>query len=156
MEGKIDCLQLFNPEPNARAVPGGDGEPKIDVDDPKEDEFDEPKSDGEVLAPNAGVGTPNMEVVAGEVDPKWLDVDETSKGEEPKTGMEEDLKPVLPMGVLEANGLEDIEDEKGFTEDCPNVDKAAKGFDCILEAPNPIAPADWPAGAGPPEIKEKK
>lgn len=112
-------LAKLKPDPNADAVPGADAEPNIDVDDPKAEEPDEPKSDGEELCPNAGAAdTPNMEVVADEVDPKGLEVDEAPKGEEPKTGVDEDPKPVLPKaGVFGANGLEDVDDEKGFADD---------------------------------------
>ena len=69
------------------------------------------------MAPNAGADAPNMEVVVDEIDPKGLEVDEAPKGEEVKA-LEEDPKPVLAKaGVLGVNGLEDVEDEKGFADD---------------------------------------
>ena len=44
-------------------------EPKIEGDDPKPDELDAPKRDGEELASNGGVDdVPNIEGVADEVD----------------------------------------------------------------------------------------
>lgn len=133
-------LAKLKPEPNAGAVPGAEVEPKTDVEDPKADELDEPKSEGEVLAPKPGVDAPNIEVVADEVDPKGLDVDEVPKGEDAKAGVDEGPKAVLPkVGVLGANGLEDVEDENRLADDWPNADDEANGFDGVPEAPNPIA-----------------
>ena len=46
-------------------------EPKIEGGDPKPDELDAPKRDGEELASNGGVDdVPNIEGVADEVDPR--------------------------------------------------------------------------------------
>ena len=46
-------------------------EPKIDGDNPKPDELDAPKRDGEELASNGGVDdVPNIEGVVDEVDPR--------------------------------------------------------------------------------------
>lgn len=94
-------------------------EPKIEGDDPKPDELDAPKRDGEELAPNGGVDdAPNIEGVADEVDPKGLDVDEAPKGDELNVGVDEPPKPELPKaGVLGANGFEDVEEEKGLADD---------------------------------------
>ncbi|KAL2456017.1 Uncharacterized protein Fot_57128 [Forsythia ovata] len=91
-----------------------DEEPKIDVEDPKADELEEPNKEVEVLAPNAGVVEPNME---DDVEPKRLDVVNAPKGEEPNEGADKAPKPELPKaGVFEVNGLEDVGDEKGFAD----------------------------------------
>lgn len=112
-------LPKFNPEPNAGAVPGAEVEPKIEDDEPKPDEPDAPKGDGEELAPNAGVDdAPNIEGVADEVDPNGLDVDEAPKGDELNAGVDEVPKPELPKaGVFGANGFEDVEVENGLADD---------------------------------------
>ncbi|CAK9165562.1 unnamed protein product [Ilex paraguariensis] len=81
------------PKAGVAGTSEADEEPKTDVDDPNADELDDPKGDGEVLAPSAGV-EPNMEGVADEVDPK---------GEEPNAGVDVDPKPELPKaGVFGA------------------------------------------------------
>lgn len=112
-------LPKFKPEPNAGAVPCAGVEPKSEGVDPKPDELDAPKRDGDELAPNAGVDdAPNIEGVADEVDPKGLDVDDAPKGDELNAGVDELPKPELPKaGVLGANGFEDVEVEKGLGDD---------------------------------------
>lgn len=86
-----------------------------------------------------------MEGVAADVvAPNKLDVDEAPNGEEPNVEVLVDPKPVLPnAGDFGANGLLDgADDEKGFADDCPNVDDVANGFDWVLDAPKPTAPVD--------------
>lgn len=86
----------------------------MDVEDPKADELEEPNREGEELAPNAGVVEPKMD----DDEPKRLDVVDAPKGEELNEGVDEAPKPEPPKaGVFEANGLEAVEDEKGFADD---------------------------------------
>lgn len=56
---------------------------------------------------------PNKEGVAVDVEPKRLDVLDVPKAEEPNA----EVDGLLNTGVFEANGLEDVEDEKGFADD---------------------------------------
>lgn len=128
--------------PNADVVPWADVGPKIDG-DPKGDELEVLKIEGGVLDPNVWVVEPNKEGVAVDVEPKRLDVLDVPKAEEPNA----EVDGLLNTGVFEANGLEDVEDEKGFADDWPNagVDEDAKP-----ELPNPTVAVAWPAGAGPP------
>lgn len=51
-------------------------------------------------------------------DPNGLAVDEAPKGDELNEGVDEAAKPELPKaGVFEANGLDDVEVEKGLAGD---------------------------------------
>lgn len=120
------------PEPNG--VHAIVGELKFDSDEPNAEGPDVEKMHEDELAPNARVW----------VDPnKWgvVDAVEEPKGE--MLGGGEDPNPALPKGV-EANGLEALVEANG--DDWP---KAGEGVE--RGAPKPIAPADWPAGFGPPE-----
>lgn len=107
-----------------------------------------PKIDDEVFEPNpAPVGPPNS-VGVDEVEPKGLDDDELNG--ELKSDVDVEPKPVAPKaGVLSANGLEAVEEEKGFAAVCPNAPVAPKGLDCV-GAEKPIPPAGCPEGFGPP------
>lgn len=61
---------------------------------------------------------PNREDVVDDVETKGLDVFDVPKGEEPNAEVDEDPKPgLLNTGVFGANGLEEVEDEKGFADD---------------------------------------
>lgn len=140
---------MLNPKPvpNVDVVPCDVEAPKIDC-DPKGDELAELKREGEVLAPNGWAAEPNKEGVVDDVEPNGLAVFDAAKGEEPKADPVEVPKPaLLKAGVFGANGLEDVDDEKGFADDWPNegVDEGPKP-----ELPKPTAAVAWPAGAGPP------
>lgn len=101
----------------------------MDGEDPnKEGELDVPKRDGDELSPNG-----DAEVVPGV--PNVL-VEDEPNGEELKAGVETPNGEVPNADVFEANGFEDMEEEKGFAEDWPNVDEVPNGFDCALDVPN--------------------
>lgn len=140
-------LPKLKPEPNGGVVAcAADDEPKIEVDVPKE-ALEEPKSEGEVLAPKGGFVL-NSIGVDDVVEPKGFDVVAAPKGEEPNAEDGEDPKPGLVKDeAFGAKGLEDVEDEKGLADDWP---KAGVEEDPNPEAPKPIALVDCPAGAGPP------
>lgn len=130
----------LKPGPNAGVVPCAGEEPKMEVEEPKAEEFEAPKRDGEVLAPNAGLDEVNGEGVDDDVAPKGLVDVEAPKGEEPNAGVDEDAKPeLLKAGVFGAKGFEVVEDEKGLADDCPN---AGVEEDPKPEVPKPIAPVD--------------
>lgn len=141
-------LPKLKPEPNGGFVACADDEPKIEVDVPKEAAFEEPKSEGEVLAPKGGFEL-NRVGVDDVVEPKGFDGVAAPKGEEPNAEEDEDPKPGLVKDeVFGAKGLEEVEDEKGLADDWP---KAGAEEDPNPEAPKPpIAAVDCPAGAGPP------
>lgn len=85
-----------------------------------------------------GLDEVKREGVDNDVEPKGLAVVEVPKGEEPNAGVDEDAKPEpLKAGVFGAKGLEEVEAEKRFADDCPNA-----GFveDPKPEVPKPIPP----------------
>ena len=74
---------------------------------------------------------------------KWLDVDEAPNKDELDAGVDESPKPRLPKArVLGANGFEDVEEEKGLTDDWSNAGEATKGLDYVLDAPKPTPLVD--------------
>lgn len=145
-----DCVfPKLKLEANAGVGTWADEEPKIEVEGPNAEELEGPKSEGAEPATNAGLDEVNREGVDNADEPKGLEVVDVPKGEEPNAGVDEDAKPeLLKAGVVGAKGLEEVEDEKRFADDCPNA-----GFeeDPNPEVPKPTAPVDWPAGAGPPK-----
>lgn len=135
------------PEPNAGLDPAPE-EPKIKDEELKAGAEDPPKS-GDELEPKAEpLEATNNEVVEG-VETKGLD--EEALRDELKIEDDKDPKPACPkVAFLGPNGLEDVDEEKGFPVGWLNMPGEPNGLGCVAEG-KLVPPAGCPAGFGPPE-----